>query len=141
MINWYHYLNIPRESRLSDAATDLIIKLCCGAEERLGRNGAVEIKSHQFFKDIHFEGLRRQKASYIPVIKHPTDTSNFDPIDSEESLSDSDTDDVPKSSCYENGKHPEHAFYEFTFRRFFDEGGHPYSSKGCDPDTDAPVYV
>jgi len=28
--------------------------------------------------------------------------------------------------CDYNGKHPDHAFFEFTFRRFFDDGGQPY---------------
>jgi len=28
--------------------------------------------------------------------------------------------------CDYNGKHPDHAFFEFTFRRFFDDGGLPY---------------
>lgn len=44
------------------------------------------------------------------------------------------------SGWFRNGKHPEHAFYEFTFRRFFDDNGHPYSCprpieyEGCDED-------
>lgn len=50
-----------------------------------------------------------------------------------------------------NGKHPDHAFFEFTFRRFFDDGGHPMpSSKLTEPggvgggpatNTNGPVYV
>ena len=65
---------------------------------------------------MDFNLLRQQPARYIPQIRYPTDTSNFDAIEADkfqQSLKDG-------GGTLENGKYLEHAFYEFTFRRFFD---------------------
>ena len=101
----------------------------------------MEVKKHSFFSEINFDGLRRQTAKYIPKIKYATDTSNFDPVDPDK-LINGDSEDTKKiDSKYENGKNPDHhAFFEFTFRRFFDDGGHPYPIMQ-DPESNAPVYV
>lgn len=125
MINWKSRLQVPPQAKLSAEASDLIVKLCRGPEDRLGKNGADEIKAHPFFKTIDFSSDQRQQvAPYIPKIAHSTDTSNFDPVDPDKLWS-SDREDNHGDTL--NGKHPEHAFYEFTFRRFFDDNGHPYS--------------
>ncbi|XP_051954737.1 serine/threonine-protein kinase LATS1 isoform X1 [Xyrauchen texanus] len=131
VINWQTALHIPPQAKLSPEATDLILKLCRGPEDRLGKNGADEIKAQPFFKSIDFSTDLRQQhhAPYIPKITHCTDTSNFDPVDPDKMWSD-DADSNPNDTLnrwFKNGKHPEHAFYEFTFRRFFDDNGHPYS--------------
>ncbi|MBN3307105.1 LATS1 kinase, partial [Amia calva] len=134
VIHWQTSLHIPQQAKLSPEASDLIIKLCRGPEDRLGKNGADEIKVQPFFKTIDFStDLRQQQrpAPYIPKITHCMDTSNFDPVDPDK-LWTSDDDAEGKNNdtlngWYKNGKHPEHAFYEFTFRRFFDDNGHPYS--------------
>jgi serine/threonine-protein kinase LATS1/2 len=137
VINWRHELNIPIEADLARPASDIILKLCCDAGTRLGRNGADEVKQHPFFADVEFEGLRQQKAPHIPLIRHYADTSNFDPVDPDKLREDSLPKDWP-----DNGKHSEHAFLEFTFRRFFDEGGHLIAPKMPDIDQEnAPVYV
>uniref|UniRef100_A0A8C6TPC6 non-specific serine/threonine protein kinase n=1 Tax=Neogobius melanostomus TaxID=47308 RepID=A0A8C6TPC6_9GOBI len=132
VINWKSALLVPPAAKLSPEASDLIIKLCRGHEDRLGKNGTDEIKEHPFFKSIDFSSdLRQQGAPYVPTIAHSTDTSNFDPVDPDKLWSD-DSDDEENhndtlNGWFRNGKHPEHAFYEFTFRRFFDDNGHPYS--------------
>ena len=141
MINWKEHLHIPEEARLSQHATDLILQLCCDHEERLGCNGAQEIKSHPFFEEVNFEGLRQQSSLYAPKIKYPTDTSNFDTPDNLRSSGSMENLDK-RDHFLENGKHPEHAFFEFTFRRFFDDGGHPYPTRKPKPqETNAAVYV
>ncbi|KAL8611438.1 hypothetical protein ACOMHN_014493 [Nucella lapillus] len=140
VINWRETLKIPRESNLSQAAKDLILKLCCGPEERLGLNGAVEIKAHLFFSGVNFETLRKRHSPLVPNIRFATDTSNFDPVDPDK-LINSDSEDNMQVEKLENGKHPEHAFFEFTFRRFFDDGGHPMATPLDDPDSNSPVYV
>ncbi|KAM4866279.1 serine/threonine-protein kinase LATS1 [Thomomys bottae] len=131
VINWQTSLHIPPQAKLSPEASDLIIKLCRGPEDRLGKNGADEIKAHPFFKTIDFSSdLRQQSASYIPKITHPTDTSNFDPVDPDKLWSEDNEEENVNDTLngwYKNGKHPEHAFYEFTFRRFFDDNGYPYN--------------
>ena len=140
VINWKETLRIPREPELTQPAKDLIMGLCCSYDERLGVNGAGEIKAHPFFGGVNFETLRKQKPPYVPNIRFATDTSNFDPVDPDK-LHNSDCEENKKVEKLENGKHPEHAFYEFTFRRFFDDGGHPMASSFEDPDSNSPVYV
>ncbi|XP_077075744.1 serine/threonine-protein kinase LATS1 isoform X1 [Siphateles boraxobius] len=131
VINWQTSLHIPLQAKLSPEATALILKLCRGPDDRLGKDGADEIKAQPFFKSIDFSTDLRQQhhAPYIPKITHCTDTSNFDPVDPDKLWSD-DADSNHNDTLnrwFKNGKHPEHAFYEFTFRRFFDDNGHPYS--------------
>ncbi|XP_059355156.1 serine/threonine-protein kinase LATS1-like [Carassius carassius] len=148
VINWQTTLHIPQQAKLSPEATDLILKLCRGPEDRLGKNGADEIKAHPFFKSIDFSTDLRQQhhAPYIPKITHCTDTSNFDPVDPDKLWNDdTDSNHDTLNRWFKNGKHPEHAFYEFTFRRFFDDNGHPYSSpkpiecEDSDGEEDEPV--
>ena len=115
----------------------MILQLCTGKNRRIGKNGAQEVKSHPYFAGIDFDGeLRHQTAPYIPKISYPHDTSNFDPVDTDK-LRDS-TPDCDESSM-RNGRHPEHAFFEFTFHRFFDHGGHPYPINVNQLDTSLPV--
>ncbi|KAM6970792.1 serine/threonine-protein kinase LATS2 [Aplochiton taeniatus] len=145
VINWESTLQVPPQVKLSPEAVDIIGRLCCSAEERLGGNGAGEIKAHSFFDQMDFSSnLRQQPAPYRPKIAHPMDTSNFDPVEEEGgpgAWSDSgDSTRAWEILCSPHGKHPEHAFYEFTFRRFFDDNGCPFrypkppeASQGCPP--------
>nr|ABS88160.1 Lats2-2 [Danio rerio] len=131
VINWENTLQVPPQVKLSPEAVDIIGQLCCSAEERLGGNGAGEIKAHPFFSEVDFSSnLRTQPAPYRPKIAHPMDTSNFDPVEEEGgpgAWSDSgDSTRTWDTLCSPHGKHPEHAFYEFTFRRFFDDNGCPF---------------
>ncbi|XP_063827289.1 serine/threonine-protein kinase Warts [Ostrinia nubilalis] len=140
VINWEKTLHIPDAANLSRESKDLILKLCSGQSTRLG-NHAGELKAHPFLQPIDFErGLRRQPAPYIPRIDYPTDTSNFDPIDPDK-LRNSNSSDSNKSDSelLDNGK-TFHGFFEFTFRRFFDEG---FTNKINldDGDAQGPVYV
>ncbi|KAJ3606450.1 hypothetical protein NHX12_025971, partial [Muraenolepis orangiensis] len=136
VINWQSALHIPAQAKLSAEASDLIVQLCRGPEDRLGKDGADQIKGHSFLATVDFSSdLRQQRAPYVPTIAHCTDTSNFDPVDPDKLWSeegdggggDGDHNDDTLAGWFRNGKHPEHAFYEFTFRRFFDDNGHPYS--------------
>ncbi|CAG4964454.1 serine/threonine-protein kinase Warts [Colias croceus] len=140
VINWESTLHIPDAANLSRESKDLILQLCSGQETRLGKD-ANEVKNHPFLKAIDFDkGLRRQVAPYIPRIDYPTDTSNFDPIDPDK-LRNSGSSDSNKSDSelLDNGK-TFHGFFEFTFRRFFDDG---YTNKINldDNENQGPVYV
>ncbi|CAL8240459.1 unnamed protein product [Merluccius merluccius] len=126
VINWESTLQVPPQVKLTPESVDIIARLCCSAEERLGGNGAGEIKAHPFFHQMDFSSnLRQQPAPYRPKISHPMDTSNFDPVE-EEGGPGSDSGRAWEALCLPHGKHPEHAFYEFTFRRFFDDNGCPF---------------
>lgn len=131
MVCWRQHLRIPAECNLSDASVDLIQQLLTDEHYRLGRHGADEIKQHAFFAAVKFDALRQTKAPYIPQIRYPTDTSNFDSVDENKLNSLEARRDV---TTLENG-YPEHAFLEFTFKRFFDEGGHPMAMKIGDDDS------
>ena len=78
ILNWKKTLAIPREAGLSKEATDLIKRLVCDANERLGIRGAQEIKSHSFFKGVQWETLRDTTAPWTPKLSSDIDTSNFD---------------------------------------------------------------
>ncbi|XP_015280569.1 PREDICTED: microtubule-associated serine/threonine-protein kinase 4 [Gekko japonicus] len=46
--------------------------------ERLGTGGAYEVKQHQFFLNLDWNSLLRQKAEFIPQLESEDDTSYFD---------------------------------------------------------------
>ncbi|XP_018323190.1 serine/threonine-protein kinase Warts [Agrilus planipennis] len=143
VINWETTLHIPKQANLSKESTDLILKLCTNADKRLGKN-ATEVKAHPFFSGIDFEkGLRRQPAPHIPKIDYPTDTSNFDPVDPDK-LRNSNSIDSSASDEILDSSRPFHGFFEFTFRRFFDDGGGPVFNRinlDDTSDNQGPVYV
>ncbi|CAG9315864.1 unnamed protein product [Blepharisma stoltei] len=84
IINWQNYFTIPREARLSHAAIDLIRKLICESNTRLGIRGVAEIKAHPFFAGIDWNNIRNQEAPYAPELRGDTDISNFEQFEETE---------------------------------------------------------
>ncbi|XP_062701965.1 serine/threonine-protein kinase Warts isoform X2 [Aedes albopictus] len=142
VINWRQTLKIPPEAKLSPEGQDIILRLCKNEDERMGRD-VNKIKSHPFFRTIDFtKDLRNQPAPYEPKIKYATDTSNFDPIDPGK-LHDSSCEESGQSfdDMFDSSKPFHHGFFEFTFRRFFDDDGdHKISLDASDNQTEA-IYV
>ncbi|KAI3817915.1 hypothetical protein L1987_11715 [Smallanthus sonchifolius] len=66
---------VPEE--MSYEAYDLINKLLTeNPVQRLGAAGSAEVKTHPFFRNIHWDTLARQKATFIPSAE-ALDTSYF----------------------------------------------------------------
>ncbi|XP_021902894.1 serine/threonine-protein kinase tricorner-like isoform X1 [Carica papaya] len=78
IVNWRTHLKFPEEAKLSLEAKDLISRLLCNVEHRLGTKGADEIKAHPWFKGIEWDKLYQMKAAFIPEVNDELDTQNFE---------------------------------------------------------------
>jgi protein-serine/threonine kinase len=116
ILNWPDYLYIPEDCQLSYEAEDLIRKLICNPNQRLGRNGAAEIKRHPFFRGVDWDTIRSMQAPHIPELKSITDTSHF-PTEDLDQVPDQITPVEPQATApVQRGK--DLAFIGYTYKRF-----------------------
>ncbi|XP_030561218.1 serine/threonine-protein kinase Genghis Khan [Drosophila novamexicana] len=98
IMNHQNCFNLPSQDtshcKLSEASKDLLCKLICTPENRLGQKGLQDFMQHAWFEGIDWENIRSGLAPYIPEVSSPTDTSNFDVDDNDVRLIDS----IPPSS-------------------------------------------
>ncbi|KAL2556923.1 AGC kinase family protein [Forsythia ovata] len=78
IVNWRTHLKFPDEAKLSLEAKDLISKLLCNVNQRLGSKGADEIKAHPWFKGIDWDRIYHTEAAFIPEVNNELDTQNFE---------------------------------------------------------------
>ncbi|KAK9281594.1 hypothetical protein L1049_004497 [Liquidambar formosana] len=78
IVNWRTHLKFPEEAKLSPEAKDLISKLLCNVNQRLGSKGANEIKAHPWFKGIEWDKLYQMDAAFVPEVNDELDTQNFE---------------------------------------------------------------
>lgn len=107
IVHWKNHLRFPTEARLSLEAKNLICRLLCDAQNRLGSQGAEQIKAstcpnsirwiiiillyniffctysswiyqvHPWFKGIDWDKLYEMNAAYKPEVNDELDTQNF----------------------------------------------------------------
>ncbi|CAK1549098.1 unnamed protein product [Leptosia nina] len=98
-------------TQVSEEAKDLIRRLICASETRLGRNGIQDFKSHPWFSGVEWDTVREASAPFVPDVASPTDTSNFDVDDTDIRLSEAVP--PPSASSAFSGLHL--PFIGFTF--------------------------
>ncbi|CAA6675690.1 unnamed protein product [Spirodela intermedia] len=77
IVHWRNHLRFPEEARLSPEAKDLICRLLCDVDHRLGIGGANQIKALLGFKDVAWDKLYESEAAFKPEVNGELDTQNF----------------------------------------------------------------
>lgn len=106
-IDWPNLSPEEEKEFCSPEAKDLIKKLLnLNIDERLGSNGADEIKKHPFFRGVKWDTLFKEEATFIPNLEDPESTDYFDsrgadalqfPKDDSDN-SDTDKDELPENA-------------------------------------------
>ncbi|KAL7113119.1 hypothetical protein ACP275_04G044000 [Erythranthe tilingii] len=84
IVNWRTHLKFPEEAKLSLEAKDLISKLLCSVNQRLGSKGAGELKAHPWFNGVDWDNIYHMDAAFIPEVKDELDTQNFEKFEESE---------------------------------------------------------
>ncbi|RKP34896.1 kinase-like domain-containing protein [Dimargaris cristalligena] len=77
IMHWREFLSFRCDHHISVEAIDLMRRLMCDRQFRLGRNGAHEIKQHPFFRGVDWEHIRSTRPIIVPKLSSITDTSYF----------------------------------------------------------------
>jgi protein-serine/threonine kinase len=90
------------------------------ADQRIGRNGADEIKAHPFFAGIDWNTIREYEPPFIPALRSIIDTSYFPTEDLEQVPNELPATEslATQSNGLENGDKKDLAFVGYTFSRF-----------------------
>uniref|UniRef100_A0A8C2C6S8 non-specific serine/threonine protein kinase n=1 Tax=Cyprinus carpio TaxID=7962 RepID=A0A8C2C6S8_CYPCA len=116
---------------VSENAKDLIRRLICCREHRLGQNGIEDFKQHPFFSGIDWQNIRNCDAPYIPEVSSPSDTSNFDVDD--DCLKNTETMPPPSHTAFSGHHLP---FVGFTYT-----SSCTLSDRGCLRESAAPAQM
>jgi serine/threonine kinase 38 len=109
ILAWKHTLAFPVDRPIDKEAKDLIRKLICDADKRLGSQREVEdLKSHAFFgPKFDWANIRERPAPFKIVVSAIDDTRYFDEFDPASDL-------VFPEQIPETGN----CFHNFTYKRF-----------------------
>ncbi|KAI4377804.1 hypothetical protein MLD38_015379 [Melastoma candidum] len=116
IVHWKKHLKIPEEARLSPEAKDLISRLLCDAEHRLGTRGAAQIKAHPWFKDVDWDRLYEIDAAFKPKVNGELDTQNFMKFDEVEATTSTRTGSGPSRKTLLTPK--DLSFVGYTYKNF-----------------------
>uniref|UniRef100_A0A8C2JAU1 non-specific serine/threonine protein kinase n=1 Tax=Cyprinus carpio TaxID=7962 RepID=A0A8C2JAU1_CYPCA len=116
---------------VSENAKDLIRRLICCREHRLGQNGIEDFKQHPFFSGIDWQNILKCDAPYIPEVSSPSDTSNFDVDD--DCLKNTETMPPPSHTTFSGHHLP---FVGFTYT-----SNCTLSDRGCLRESAAPAQM
>ncbi|QRV82446.1 LATS, large tumor suppressor [Ceratobasidium sp. AG-Ba] len=97
ILNWRTSLRFPPRPKVSREGVDLIERLLCEPEDRIGAqgtlppgmnrrsgffggsvDGAEYIKAHPWFQSIDFTRIHEMEAPFRPELRRPDDTKHFD---------------------------------------------------------------
>lgn len=112
IVYWRTFLRFPPEVHVSPEAKDLIQRLLCDADNRLGRNGAAEVKEHPFFRGVEWAKISSQRPPYNPRVDHDLDTQNFERFDEDQALKAS----RPPNAKNYSAKDPFGNFIGYTYK-------------------------
>ena len=113
ILNYKENFEIPEDIKISKEAKDLICKLICDREKRIGIE---EIKKHDFFKGFDFENVFSVKPPFLPSIGKEGDTSNFDNYEEEDPWWVPENDFGTKI-CFEKKNLDDYLFYDFDSQK------------------------
>uniref|UniRef100_N1QY39 non-specific serine/threonine protein kinase n=1 Tax=Aegilops tauschii TaxID=37682 RepID=N1QY39_AEGTA len=77
IVHWRNHVKFPDDSRLSPEARDLICRLLCDVDHRIGGAGADQIKAHPWFRGVAWDKLYEMEAAFKPQVNDELDTQNF----------------------------------------------------------------
>lgn len=118
---WRRTLIFPKDAVMSEDAEDLIRRLLCDAESRLGINGAQEVKRHPFFRKIDWEHILSTTPPHIPDLSCDVDCSNFGDFDEMEPF-------YPEESRVRPCRSEEASFIGFAYNRISIDPKHSIKS-------------
>ncbi|KAK6940647.1 Protein kinase domain [Dillenia turbinata] len=132
IVNWKTHLKFPEEANLSPDAKDLVSKLLCNVNQRLGSKGANEIKAHPWFKDTEWDKLYQMEAAFIPEVNDELDTQNFEKFEE----SDTQTQIAAKSGPWRKMRSSKDInFVGYTYKNF--EIVHDYQVPGMEEESES----
>ncbi|GER35399.1 protein kinase [Striga asiatica] len=77
IVHWRNHLKFPEDAKLSLEAKDLICRLLCDVEHRLGTGGAAQIKAHPWFMGIEWDKLLIEENFLLAPTARSSNTSNI----------------------------------------------------------------
>jgi len=124
-LHWERFLHFPDDidPPLSEDAKSLITELLKDRENRLGFNGAHEIKSHPFFKSVDWDKSRQKEAPFTPDLASDIDTTYFNYVPEDEEKIKSREEEDKKI------KKPDYPFIGYTFKRITASDKEKYKTK------------